>query len=212
MFNSKRREISSEGIDTCFYTVDNYRKQFSDEFHRYFLANSGTSVSFTTDKDRDVKFISLGYNLFWPLCKIIVTDSKSGIILLECKNGEGTVSDGQYGLDYHVCLYRDACLVRPFRIVLGKKVYLFADKAIDEMETLIKELAEDIKTIRPHKETETHLKGQHDSIKEVGEEPTIKEESISSKRSNLENLRTELISLTETFDLESDEQIKGRSF
>lgn len=195
MLNNKEIAEKLEQIKSAVtsYVYEN----MNDEFKTNMYNQEGSRATLKTAEGSKVKFTS--YKGYTEQYVFVETEGQVMDKPFEfnfCSSmsdyGTGTIFSENYGIAFwNVGDDKREPIIKPFRNILGRKVYLFANKAIDEILPLIEQFSKDIKTITPVEETKAYLKKQEDSSAET----ETQEKSIASELKDLENLKTELLGL-----------------
>lgn len=115
------------------------------------------------------------------------------------------VTNGEYGISFkNVESEKRILKIKPFKNILGKKIHLFSNNAIDQILPLIDQLSEDIKTIMPDDETKVYLE-QKENVSENLETQA----RVALEKENQENLEEELI---EVCSFPDDDILEEESF
>ncbi len=210
----KNQEISGK-LEQIRSVVTAYVYQnMNDNFKTNMYTPKGSEASFSTNGGSKVKFTS--YKDYMERYVFVETQGEVNGKSFQfnfCSSmsnyGIGTVFSGKYGIAFwNVGDDEREPIIKPFRNILGRKSYLFAGKAIDEILPLIEQFYNDIKTITPDEETKEYLKQQENTSVSI----KAQEKSSTSKKENLEELKKELLGI-QSFpeSLDDDELIEEQS-
>lgn len=210
------KEIADK-LEQIKRTVTSYvYENMNDEFQlNMYLKKEGSKATFRTTEGSKVKFRS--YKVFLERYVFVETEGKVMDKPFEFNfrssasdYGTGTIFSGEYGIAFwDVGNEEKEPIIKPFRNILGRKSYLFASKAIDEILPLIEEFSKDIKTITLDEKDKVYLKQQED----INNQTETQEKSITSEKKDLEKLKLELLDL-DSFSkpLDNDELTEEPSF
>lgn len=170
----KEKQILEKSIGIRRFIMSYVIENMKYNFIKNMSLEIGSTAIFITAKGLKVKFESHGYDGFEQFVSVETEGRVNNKSF--CFNDSSyidyhfdetikiTILSDNYGIDLKVD--KKDTIIKPFRNILGRKVYLFANNAINEILPLIEEFSKDIETITPDEKTKLYIKTPKDYIEE----------------------------------------------
>lgn len=135
-----------------------YRKNNDSQISLYFTTKSGLRIDFDCENSLESEnnshneYIHIKGQLYGQKVEVNIHISQND-------SGSGSIYFGNYGLYFENIEVANNSAAKSFRVINGKKVSLFSSGTIDkEFPSVIDEIAEDVRTMRPEDNTIKYLR------------------------------------------------------